>query len=827
MSTPLRVLILEDQPADAELMLHELRQADYDPEWQRVETEADYQAGLGSEWDVILADYNLPQYDAMRALRHLQERGLDIPFIVATGSISEEVAVECMKRGATDYLLKDRLARLGPGVAQAMEKRRLREEARKAEELLRLQSTVMEAAANAIMITDRDGCIAWVNPAFTRLTGYSLTEAWGQNPRFLKSGRQDDSVYRTLWETISSGRAWSGELVNRRKDGGLYTEEMTITPVLDAQGVISHFIAIKQDVTARKRAEEAIRTLAKFPSENPNPVLRVCQEEKLLYANEASGEVLRQWGCAVGDPVPPPWGEIVREALARRRGILHDIECGDRTYSLFVAPIAEAGYVNLYGRDVTDARRAEEAVQRYVRRLEGLRGIDLAILAAESPEATAQAALGRLRDLVPCRWASVVLFEFHERAAIVLAIHTNGETRVGASTRLSLEEVGVTDEMRRGEVHLVHDAAPCDAPPPLELALRAEGIRAYMRVPLVVRGELIGSVNLGADTPGSFTPEHVEIAREVADQVAITIQQARLHEQIRRHAAELEVRVEDRTQELATANQQLQAISKHKSEFLATMSHELRTPLNSILGFSQLLLEQTASLLSEKQRRYLGHIHNSGQHLLQLINDILDISKVEAGKTVLDPQVLRVAPLLEDILVIARGLANKKAQSIKTQIAPDLPSLRADPLRFKQILFNLLSNAVKFTPEQGTITVTAKAVPGIANCRLQIADWKESDATIQSEIANAKSEIGDFLEIAVADTGIGIKAEDLPRLFQEFVQLEAGRAQGSEGTGLGLALTKKLVELHGGRIWAASPGEGQGSTFTVVLPLTGPGMREA
>jgi Amt family ammonium transporter len=177
--------------------------------------------------------------------------------------------------------------------------------------------------------------------------------------------------------------------------------------------------------------------------------------------------------------------------------------------------------------------------------------------------------------------------------------------------------------------------------------------------------------------------------------------------------------------------------------------------------------------------------------------------------------------------VIARGLANKKAQSIETQIAPDLPSLRADPLRFKQILFNLLSNAVKFTPEQGTITVTAKAVPGIANCRLQIADWKESDATIQSEIANVKSEIGDFLEIAVADTGIGIKAEDLPRLFQEFVQLEAGRAQGSEGTGLGLALTKKLVELHGGRIWAASPGEGQGSTFTVELPFTGPGMREA
>jgi signal transduction histidine kinase len=268
-----------------------------------------------------------------------------------------------------------------------------------------------------------------------------------------------------------------------------------------------------------------------------------------------------------------------------------------------------------------------------------------------------------------------------------------------------------------------------------------------------------------------------------------------------------------RTRELEGANRQLRAASRHKSEFLANMSHEIRTPLNSILGFSQLLLEQTASLLSEKQRRYLGHIHNSGQHLLQLINDILDLAKVEAGKTVLDPQVLRVAPLLEDILVIARGLANKKAQIIETQVAPDLPSLRADPVRFKQILFNLLSNAVKFTPERGTITLTARPVT-------------EDRRPATEPVPGPPSPV-QWLELRVTDTGIGIKPEDLPRLFQEFVQLESASAARQEGTGLGLALTKRLVELHGGRIWAASPGEGQGSTFTVVLPFTGPGTREA
>ncbi|MGH7408296.1 MAG: sensor histidine kinase, partial [Candidatus Methylomirabilales bacterium] len=213
----------------------------------------------------------------------------------------------------------------------------------------------------------------------------------------------------------------------------------------------------------------------------------------------------------------------------------------------------------------------------------------------------------------------------------------------------------------------------------------------------------------------------------------------------------------------------------------------------SIMGFSEVLKGQTVGPLNAKQVRYVGHIHQSGKHLLQLINDILDLAKVEAGKFVLEPVALPVEATLEDILVIARGLANKKAQTIEAQIEPDLPPLQADPVRFKQILFNLLSNAIKFTPEQGRITLGARRAP----------------------------ETGDCLEISVTDTGIGIKAEDLPRLFQEFVQLEAAATKRYEGTGLGLALTKRLVELHGGRIWAESAGESRGSTFTVVLPIQG------
>jgi len=277
-----------------------------------------------------------------------------------------------------------------------------------------------------------------------------------------------------------------------------------------------------------------------------------------------------------------------------------------------------------------------------------------------------------------------------------------------------------------------------------------------------------------------------------------------------------------RLEEESRHRRHFEDLSRAKSAFIANMSHELRTPLNSILGFSQLLLDLTRGVLPEKQARYLAHIHTSGQHLLQLISDILDLSKVEAGKFVLHPEALNVATTLDDILVIARGLANKKSQTIQTVIAPDLPPLQADPVRIKQILFNVLSNAVKFTPESGTITVRAFQQAAGSGQR---ADGREAGGPAEALLPTADCRVPPgwpSLVIEVMDNGVGIKAEDLPRLFQEFVQIENTRDKRQEGTGLGLVLTKQLVEMHGGRIWAESEGEGRGSTFTALLPFTAP-----
>lgn len=271
----------------------------------------------------------------------------------------------------------------------------------------------------------------------------------------------------------------------------------------------------------------------------------------------------------------------------------------------------------------------------------------------------------------------------------------------------------------------------------------------------------------------------------------------------RRYAMELEATVEDRTRELRTVNTRLEAASRHKSEFLTHMSHEFRTPLNGILGFSQILRDPTFGPLNETQFRYLDHIYASGRHLLALINDLLDLAKIEAGKLDLRPEPFAIREALAADLADVQPMADQKRLTLTLYVETAPIILIADPIRFKQIVYNLLSNAIKFTPEGGQVTVTVRAEA-----------WGEG-------LGGAEC-----VEISVADTGIGITAEEIPKLFERFTQLDPTIARKYHGTGLGLALTKQLVELHDGKIWATSEGKGRGSSFMVRLPMA-PQLRPA
>jgi len=262
----------------------------------------------------------------------------------------------------------------------------------------------------------------------------------------------------------------------------------------------------------------------------------------------------------------------------------------------------------------------------------------------------------------------------------------------------------------------------------------------------------------------------VDVLKTFATQSALAIQNARLF------------------REIADKSRQLEAASRHKSEFLANMSHELRTPLNAVIGFSEVLLQRMFGALNDKQDEYLKDIYASGQHLLSLINDILDLSKIEAGRMELVSAPFHLPSALENAVTLVRARAARHGIALELDVDPGLGELVGDERKVKQVLLNLLSNAVKFTPEGGRISLKASRRDGA-------------------------------VEISVTDTGIGIAPEDQAAIFEEFRQVGSDDARKQEGTGLGLTLAKKFVELHGGRIWVESE-VGRGSTFTFMLPVS-------
>jgi signal transduction histidine kinase len=297
-----------------------------------------------------------------------------------------------------------------------------------------------------------------------------------------------------------------------------------------------------------------------------------------------------------------------------------------------------------------------------------------------------------------------------------------------------------------------------------------EAIKAALIVPLKVENKLNGILLLGEKLSGEiYDDQELEMLLLLATQAAISLENARLYEG------------------LAASNARLMEASRLKSQFLANMSHELRTPLNSIIGFSKVLLNRLDGDLSERQEAYVRSVHNSSRHLLELINSILDFSRIEAGKFEMRPEKLDLHDVVEECIESSMPLVRDKRVKIEKDIPLTLPVVDADRTRIKQVLLNLLSNAIKFT-HSGRVLIQVRQEP-------------------------------DVLHVSVADTGIGISPRDLQRLFEPFQRLDNPLAQQADGTGLGLAISKKFIELHRGRIWAESR-ESQGSTFHFTLPLT-------
>ncbi len=632
---------------------------------------------------------------------------------------------------------------------------------RRAEEQIRLQSAALECVGNGVVITDTRGTIQWVNPEFTRLTGYSLEEAIGQNPRILKSGYQDHTVYKSLWETILSGKAWVGKLKNLRKDGQLYIEEMTISPVRSVSGEITNFVAIKQDVTERERvASELRQSREQFRdlAENIPEVFFVTTLDpvRITYVSPAYEAIWGRSRQALSKD-PGAWIEAIHQEDRERAGLLFaralegnpvDMEyrvvrpdgslrhLHTRTFPVLNAEGKPSRIVG-FAEDVTQRKRAEELLQNSESKHR--------VLFEDSAEANLL--LGE-KGFLDCNAAALQMFGFSTTAEL-LALHpadlSPAEQPDGRPSRAAAEQK-IADALLNGKERFEwwHQRKNGEVFP-VDLCLT--------RLTLSGRMALLATV------------------RDITESKGIEA-------------------------ELMKAKELAEAANRAKSEFLANMSHEIRTPMNGIIGMTDLALD---TYLTEDQRDYLSTVKQSAAALLNVINDVLDFSKIEAGRMDLEAMAFSLEELLGETMKCLALRAHEKNLELLYDLADDIPPLLlGDPLRLRQILTNLVSNAIKFT-ERGKITVTAG---------LQSSSGQNV-----------------MVHFQVCDTGVGIAKVKQEYIFQPFSQADSSTTRKHGGTGLGLTISARIVEMMHGRIWLDSaPGIGSTFHFTAEFAASGAGL---
>ncbi len=413
-----------------------------------------------------------------------------------------------------------------------------------------------------------------------------------------------------------------------------------------------------------------------------------------------------------------------------------------------------------------DARRVELA--RKVEELEALRGVGEAVGSSlDVDNVLATIAMHAVR-LSGTDGGSIMEYAERQRCFLVRSVYRTEPGVVDRlrEVRIELDRTLVGRASRTRRPIAVRDLGSLDLDPHLRILYDA-GWRSLVAVPMLREDRIVGCLVVRRKTVGDFPQETLDLLETLAGQSALAMVNAQLYRELKEQSLELE------------------RASRHKSEFLASMSHELRTPLNAVLGFSEVLLERMFGDLNERQEEYLRDIHGSGRHLLELLNEILDLSKVEAGRMDLDYSYFELGTAVEDAAAMLRERAALHGVEVRVDVADDVGVAYTDELRLKQVLINLLTNAVKFTGEGGSVTVAA-----------------------------VRTRAG--LEVTVTDTGIGVPEADRERIFESFQQGGRGPTR-EEGTGLGLTLSRRLVDLLGGRMWLTSE-EGVGSTFGFSLP---------
>lgn len=686
--------------------------------------------------------------------------------------------------------------------------RRVRERTAELDAQRRHIELLLNSVGEGLYGLDLDGLITFMNPAGAELLGYSVAELLGQ-PMHAKchhtyaDGRPFPRENCPIYAAKRDGQVHhNSDDVMWRKDGRAFAVEYTSTPMRDKEGQLSGAIVVFRDITGRRQAAAALHREQEFIKallQNVAVGVVACDENgKLVLFNQTAcewhgmnalalspAEWARHYDLFEADGRTPLPTDSIPLLRAFRGETIRDIGMAIAVKgqpprfilasgtSFYDADGSVLGAVAVM-HDITERKQAEEALRRQADRLRNLHNTDQAILqAVESPEAIAQTALHHLRDLLQCELASVGLFDAEKKQVRVFAAEIDDATVVQIGKDLPEGAYGDLEILRRGQMEIVDDRHGVTSPSAVSRVLQAEGARSSMNVPLRTERGLIGVLNIAWMARRTIAPEDVEIAAEVAAQIAVALEQARLLQEAKRHAAELEQRVQERTRELAAANKELEA-------FTYSVSHDLRAPLRAIDGFSRMLLEGYVQRLDAEGQRLLGVVCANTARMAQLIDDLLAFSRI--GRKALEIGAVDMAALARSAIEDIRR--EKSNPALRVEMG-DLPPARGDRAMLGQVFVNLIGNAVKYSGK--------KAAPVV-----EVGSSREGGETVYF----------------VKDNGAGFDMKYAGKLFGVFQRLH--HDDEFEGTGVGLALVERIVRRHGGRVWAEGK-VGEGAVFRFTL----------